>query len=394
MGVEQELSLHDLKEAARRYLPKMVFDYIEGGAEDETCLRRNRAAWDGLQLLPRTLRDVSQVDVSVELFGRTYAAPFGISPMGMTGICRRDADLLMAKAAHEAGLPFLLAGASNGSIERVAEVAPSAWYQLYVPKDSAIRKDMIRRAAEAGLETLVVTIDVPIYSKRERDIKNGWVRPYKPTLAAKLEALRHPAWLLAYLRNGIPYLENWQQYAPDGANPIEVASFYATQSFAIQTWDVLAEIREQWRGNLLLKGVLHPEDAAHSVEAGADGIIVSNHGGRQFDRAPSPVTMFPQVHAAVAGRIPVMVDSGIMRGSDIVAARCMGASFAFLGRPALYAVAAYGSAGVERLIAILQQEMKLALATMGCPNVRDCGPEYLAPSAGEQSGRKFAPPRA
>lgn len=377
MGVQQELSLHDLKEAARRYLPKMVFDYIEGGAEDETCLPRNRAAWESLQILPRTLRDVSRVDTGVELFGRKFAAPFGIAPMGMTGISRKDADLLMAEAAHEAGLPFVLAGASNGSIERVAKVAPSAWYQLYVPRDPAIRTDMISRVADAGLDTLVVTVDVPIYSKRERDIKNGWVRPYKPTWASKFEALTHPAWLLAYLRDGIPFLENWQKYAPPGANSIEVASFYATQSFAVQTWDVIAEIREQWKGNLVLKGVLHPEDGARAVEAGVDGIIVSNHGGRQFDRAPPPSVMFPQVHAAVAGRIPVMVDSGIMRGSDIVAAMCMGASFAFLGRAALYSVAAYGIPGVERMIAILQQEMHLTMATMGCPNLHDLGPEYL-----------------
>lgn len=381
MGVDKELSLYDLKEAARRYLPRMVFDYIEGGAEDESCCTRNRAAYEALQILPRYLRDVSEVTYSTELFGRAYAAPFGISPMGMTSITRKDADLLMARAAHEAGLPFLLAGASNGSIENVAKVAPSAWYQLYVPRDPAIRSDLISRVADAGLETLVVTIDVPIYSKRERDIRNGWVRPYNPTWASKIEALGHPAWLLAYLRSGIPYLENWQAYAPKGANPIEVASFYATQSFAVQTWDVLAEIRAQWKGNLVLKGVLHPDDAEKAVEAGADGIIVSNHGGRQFDRAPAPVAMLPMIQAAVAGRIPVMIDSGIMRGSDIVAAMCLGASFTFLGRGALYAVAAYGIPGVERMIAILQQEMHLTLATMGSPNVRDLGPGYLVKPA-------------
>jgi len=382
MRVEKENSLYDLKEAARRYLPKMVFDYIEGGAEDETCCDRNRASYEALQILPRYLRDVSLINRSVELFGRTYAAPFGISPMGMTAISRKNADLLLAQAAHEANLPFVLAGASNSSIESVARVAPSAWYQLYIPRDPAIRADLIKRVADAGLETMVVTVDVPIYSKRERDIRNGWIRPYKPTWASKIEALRHPAWLLAFLRSGIPYLENWQPYAPPGANPIEVAGFYATQSFAVQTWDVLGEIREQWRGNLVLKGILHPEDAAMAVEAGADGIIVSNHGGRQFDRAPAPAAMFPAVHKAVQGRIPVMIDSGIMRGSDIVAAMCMGASFSFLGRGALYAVAAYGSAGVERMIAILLQEMHLTLATMGCPDVRRLDASYLRQSGG------------
>src|SRR5262249_28449962 len=177
------------------------------------------------------------------LFGRTYASPLGIAPMGMTAMTRRNADLLLAEAAHAANLPFVLSGASNSSIEKVAKVAPTAWYQLYIPKDPALRAAFIRRVADAGLKTLVVTIDVPIYSKRERDIRNGWIRPYKPSLAATLEALRHPAWVLEYLRNGIPYLENWQTYAPPKASPIEVAGVYAKQAFAVQTWDILKEIR-------------------------------------------------------------------------------------------------------------------------------------------------------
>jgi len=377
MSAAKANSIRDLKEAARRRLPRIIFDYIEGGAEDETCIDRNRQGWESLEIVPRFLRDVSGVEQSVSLFGRTYASPFGIAPMGMTAITHRDADLLLAEAAHAANIPFLLSGASNSSIEKIAKVAPSAWYQLYVPRDPAIRGDLIRRVTDAGLGTLVVSIDVPIYSKRERDIRNGWIRPYKPTLEAKLEAMRHPGWVIDYLRRGIPYLENWQTYAPPGANPIEVANVYAKQSFAVQTWDILQEIREQWKGPLVLKGVLHPDDAARAVEAKADGIIVSNHGGRQFDRAPTPVAMFPAVHATVQGCIPVMVDSGIMRGSDIVAAMCMGASFAFIGRAALYAVAAYGKPGVDRAIAILQQEIHLALATMGCPRVSDADVAYL-----------------
>jgi L-lactate dehydrogenase (cytochrome)/(S)-mandelate dehydrogenase len=380
MGAEKANSIRDLKEAARRRLPRIIFDYIEGGAEDETCIIRNRQGWESLEIVPRFLRDVSGVEQSVELFGRSYASPFGIAPMGMTAITHRDADLLLAQAAHEANIPFLLSGASNSAIEKIAKVAPSAWYQLYVPRDPAIRADLIRRVADAGLGTLVVSIDVPIYSKRERDIRNGWIRPYKPTLEARLEAIRHPGWVLDYLRRGIPYLENWQTYAPPGASPIEVANVYAKQSFAVQTWDILQEIREQWRGPLVLKGVLHPDDAARAVDAGADGIIISNHGGRQFDRAPTPVAMLPAVHAAVKGRIPVMVDSGITRGSDIVAAMCMGASFAFIGRAALYAVAAHGKPGVDRAIAILQQEILLALATMGCPRIGDVDPTYLRQS--------------
>ena len=377
MPVDKEISIRDLKEAARRRLPRIIFDYIEGGAEDETCVDRNRAALDRLEILPRYLRDVSQVNQQVDLFGRRYASPFGIAPMGMTAITRRDADLLLASAAHQANLPFVLSGASNSSIEKVAAVAPTAWYQLYVPRDEEIRRDLIRRVAAAGLETLVVTIDVPIYSKRERDIRNGWVRPYNPTFRAKLEALRHPGWIAQYLRYGIPYLENWQVYGRPGMSAIEVAGVYAAQAFAVQTWDIVKRIRDEWSGNLVLKGILHPQDAELAIDVGAQGIIVSNHGGRQFDRAPAPAAMFPAVHAAVRERIPVMIDSGIARGSDIVATMAMGAAFTFIGRAALYAVAAYGQAGVARAIAILQQEMTLTLATMGCPDVRELDSGYL-----------------
>jgi L-lactate dehydrogenase (cytochrome)/(S)-mandelate dehydrogenase len=382
MGPKQANSIRDLKGAARRRLPRMIFDYIEGGAEDEGCIDRNLAAWAGLELVPRYLRGIAKTNQATTLFGREYASPFGIAPMGMTAITHRDADLLLAQAAHEANIPFILSGAGNSSIEKIAKLAPSAWYQLYIPRDPAIRRDLIRRTADAGLGTLVVTVDVPIYSKRERDIRNGWVRPYKPSFASRLEALRHPGWLIDYLRTGIPFLENWQAYAPAGAGAFDVTNFYAAQSFGVQTWDLLAEIREQWRGSLVLKGILHPGDAARAVEAGADGIIVSNHGGRQFDRAPTPVAMLPGVLAAVKGRIPVTIDSGVMRGSDIVAAMSMGAAFAFIGRAALYAVSAYGKAGVDRAIFILQQEITLTLTTIGCADVKDLGPDYLACTKG------------
>jgi L-lactate dehydrogenase (cytochrome)/(S)-mandelate dehydrogenase len=377
MTAAKATSTHDLKEAARRRLPRIIFDYIEGSAEDELCAARNRAAFDDLQLVPRYLRDVSKVNQSVELFGRKYSSPFGIAPMGMTAITYKDADLLLAEAAHAANVPFILSGASSSSIEKVARIAPTAWYQLYIPRDTTIRADLIKRVADAGMKVLVVTIDVAVYSKRERDIRNGWIRPYNPTIAAKLEAACHPDWVFSYLKNGIPYLENWQKYAPPKATPIEVAGIYAKQSFAVQTWDVLKEIREQWRGPMVLKGVMHPADAMQAVEEGADGLIVSNHGGRQFDRAPSPLSVFPQIDAAVDGRIPVMIDSGVTRGSHIVGAMCMGAQFGFIGRAALYAVAAYGLSGVERVIAILQQEINLALATLGCPDVRKLDDSYL-----------------
>ncbi len=377
MRADKATNLDDFKQAARRYLPRMIFDYIEGAAEDELGLSRNRAAFQSIELVPRYLRDVSSVDQSASLLGRTHALPVGIAPTGMAGITRRDADLLLAEAAHRAGTPFILSGASNSSIEKIAQIAPSAWYQIYVPKREDIRRDQIRRIGDAGLETLVFTVDIPIYSKRERDIRSGWVRPYKPALRSRIEALRHPLWLLNFFRNGIPTLENWLPYCPPGSGPMDVTGFFAEQAFAVQTWDLLRDMRDQFKGKLVLKGILSAEDAAMAVEAGVDGIIVSNHGGRQFDKAPAALTVLPEVCDAVAGRIPVMIDSGITRGSDVVAALCLGASFAFVGRATLYAVASHGQAGVERVLEILKQEIYLAMSSIGCTKLEQLDRSYL-----------------
>ena len=377
MRADQAINLEDFKQAARRYLPRMIFDYIEGAAEDELALARNRTAFETIELVPRFLCDVSTIDQSAALMGNVHAFPVGIAPTGMAAITRCDADLLLAEVAHAAGVPFILSGASNSAMEKIAAIAPSAWYQIYVPKREDIRRDQIRRVADAGLGTLVFTVDIPIYSKRERDIRSGWVRPYTPSWGSKIEALRYPRWLLNYLRTGIPTLENWLPYCPPGSGPMDVTGFFAEQAFAVQTWDLLRDMRDQFKGRLVVKGILSAEDAAMAVEAGVDGIIVSNHGGRQFDKGPAALTVLPGICDAVAGRVPVMIDSGINRGSDVVAALCLGASFAFVGRATLYAVASHGREGVTRALDILRQEIHLAMASIGCIRLSQLDRSYL-----------------
>jgi L-lactate dehydrogenase (cytochrome)/(S)-mandelate dehydrogenase len=378
VNVDRALNIGELRRLALRRIPRIVADYIEGGLDDETCLDRNISAWSKYHLLPRYLVDVTKREQSAILFGCTYSCPFGIAPTGMAAIARRDADLLLAKAAVAANIPFIISGASTASVEAVAQVAPRhAWYQLYMARDKKITEDMVRRARDAGIETLVVTVDVPVQGNRERNIRNGWVRPYRPTLSATMEALTHPQWLIEYLRYGLPYFENWVPYAEAGASPQSVAGFIATQMPSAHTWRDFEAVRRLWPGNLVIKGIVRPTDAVQAVALGTDGIIVSNHGGRQLDRSPASVDLFPAVRAAVGKEVTVMIDGGVRRGADIVAAWCLGAQFVFVGRPMLYGVAAGGLRGASRAISILRNELDLVMAQLGCATIAELGPAFL-----------------
>lgn len=381
MKLQSALSIDDLRKMARSRLPRVIYDYLEGGAEDEMCLDTNESAFARQRFLPRYLVDISQRDQSMTLFGQTYASPFGIGPTGMIAMARPRADLLLARAAAEADLPFIISGASTASIEDIASIAPKSWYQHYPCKDPAITADLLNRVSAAGLKTLVVTVDVPLHSKRERNVRSGWVRPYKPTLPVMLEAIRHPAWVFDYLRTGLPYMENYRTYAPPGTNARALTSFYADQVPTKHSWQMIESLRAAWRGNLVLKGVLHPDDATKAAELGVDGLIVSNHGGRQLDHAAAPIELLPAVVAAVGDRMTVMIDSGIRRGADIAASLCHGASFTFVGRATAYGVSVGGLEGARKAIDILKRELDLACGQIGCPAARDLGPRFLAPSS-------------
>src|SRR5215207_9687221 len=351
MRLDDAINIEDLHRMAKRRLPKVAFDFIEGGLEDERGLDRNTAAFQKHMLLPRYLVDVSTRDQSQTIFGKTFASPFGISPTGGAGLFRRGADLMLAEAAASANIPYIMSGSSNDSMEAAARVAPNnTWYQLYAARDAAISENLIRRAADCGLQALVLTVDVPVHSKRERNMRNGFANirgnwlsaalSLKPTLLA--EAMTHPGWIIEYIRHGgTPALENWLPYAGANATAEDTVKFNRSQVPAhAQTWKDLEKYRRLFPRNLVVKGIMDPRDAVRAAEIGCDGVIVSNHGARQLDQAPASLEVLPAIKAAVGDRMTVMLDSGVRRGADILIAMCLGAEFCFFGRPTLYGAAA------------------------------------------------------
>jgi L-lactate dehydrogenase (cytochrome)/(S)-mandelate dehydrogenase len=393
MALADALSIGDLRHMARRRLPRLLFELIESGVEDERGLLHNRAAFESFRLLPRYLVDVTNCRQETELWGTRYASSFGFAPTGFAGLLRPGAELMLARAAAAANVPMILSGASIAAMEDVAKAAPhNAWYHLYPAREGRITEDLVRRAGDAGFSALVLTVDNPVYPKRERDTRNGFKHPMRLRLGTILEALIHPGWATQYIRSGgMPRMENWAAYLPAGASGQDVASFFRSQSPCVQTWRNLETLRRQWRGRLVLKGIQHPDDAARAVDAGIDGIIVSNHGGKSFDPLPSPLETLPLIRERVGDAMVLMLDSGIRRGSDILIARCLGAQFTFVGRAALYGVAAGGEAGAQRTIDILRQEIGLSLALIGCTDIAELGLKNLLqprPSSSLQSRMK------
>ena len=378
MNICDAINLEDLRHMAKRYLPKIAFDYIEGGVDDEDGLNHNQAAFRRHRLIPQYLVDIATRNQTARLFGHDYASPFGIAPTGLAALFRPGADMMLAQAAREANIPFILSGASTGSIEDLGKLAPDhGWYQLYAARDKTISEDMIRRVHEAGLKTLVFTVDVPIHAKRERNRRNGFSRPLKLSLATKIEALRHPHWLAGYLKNGKPTFANWAAYAGDDPTSDQVADLVATQTPAPITWRDVENFRNLWPDFLVLKGIMSTTDAVRAADMGVDGIIVSNHGARQLDRAPSPLDVLPAIKAAVGERMTVMFDSGIRRGSDVLTALCLGAEFVFLGRSTLYGVTVGGLAGATHAIDILRGEIDVVMGQAGISDFGQLGPDRI-----------------
>ena len=389
--IDQAINIDDLKRLAKRRLPKIMFDFIEGGVEDEVGLHTNARAFRDLRLVPRYYVDTSKREQRATLFGRTYASPFGIAPTGMAGAFRRDAELYLAEAAAAADLPYLMSGASNAAMEAGAKLAPKhLWYQIYGARDRSFQLDLVKRAKDLGLSTIAVTCDVPVSSNRERNRRNGFVRPLRMTLPTILEAMLHPAWVINHYRaGGLPMLGNWQSYAPSGSTPDQVADLFAKQTpDASQTWADLEAIRAAWPGKLLLKGVMHPEDARIATALGVDGLIVSNHGARQLDMMPSPLDMLPMIRNAVGPDVPLLLDSGVRRGSDVVAALCLGADFVMTGRATLYGATAGGLDGVKKAVSILQREIDLVLGQLGAVNLDALGPHFLLDTVRAEEERR------
>jgi L-lactate dehydrogenase (cytochrome)/(S)-mandelate dehydrogenase len=378
VNLDRAINIEDLRRLAKRRLPKIAFDFIEGGLEDERGLARNERAFAGFDLVPRYGVDVSTCDQTTTLFGRTYSGPLGIAPTGLAALFRPGADMMLATAAKAANVPFIMSGTGTGLIEDLGKLAPQhGWYQLYVARERSISEDMIRRVGDAGLSTLVITVDVPVNSKRERNLRNGFTRPLKLTFRTRIEALRHPGWLAEYLGTGMPTLSNWKPYARLGAAASEVADFVAQQTPVPVLWRDIETFRRLWPGKLVIKGIMHPDDAVRCAALGCDGVIVSNHGGRQLDRSPASIEVLPAVAAAVGDKIAVMFDSGIRRGSDAIVALCLGAKYVFVGRPTLYGAAAGGTAGAARALAIFRDEIGRTMVQMGASSIASLGPQFL-----------------
>jgi L-lactate dehydrogenase (cytochrome)/(S)-mandelate dehydrogenase len=381
MNVKHAINIDDLRKMAKRRLPRIAYDFIEGGVEDELGIVRNEASFDRERLVPHYLVDVSKRDQSTDLFDRKYASPFGVSATGLAALFRPGADLMLAEAAAAANIPFMMSGMSTASIEEAAKVAPShSWYQLYVARKREITLDLIRRVRDAGFSTLVLTVDVPVATKRERNLRNGFALPPKLSTTTMLDALRHPGWIAGYLRYGMPRFENWAQYARANSTTRQINSFAAIQAPASTvTWKDLDEFRQLWPRHLVLKGIMYRGDAVRAAEAGVDGIIVSNHGGRQLDQAPAPLEVLPIIREAVGDKMTLMLDGGIRRGADIVMALCHGARFVMVGRATLYGAAAGGIEGVRRAIAILREEVDLIMGQIGCPTIAEMDESFLMP---------------
>jgi len=361
------LCLDDFETAARRHLPRPIFGYVAGAVESNRSYRDNREAFDDYRFLPRVLVDISRRSTQTTLFGQTHSVPFGIAPMGIEALYAYRGDLVLARTAAHAKLPMIMSGSSLIRLEDVAADSPGTWFQAYLPGDPAQIEALIARVAAAGFQTLVITVDTPVSANRENNVRTGFSTPLRPSLRLAWDGLSHPRWLFGtFLRtivqHGMPHFEN--NYATRGA---PILSSRVARDFAARghlNWAHFARIREIWKGRLVIKGVLAADDARLACDHGAQGIIVSNHGGRQLDGAVAPLRVLASVVAACPG-VPVMMDSGVRRGTDVLKALALGARFVFVGRPFAYAAAIAGEAGVAHAIDLLTQEVSRDMAMLG-----------------------------
>jgi (S)-mandelate dehydrogenase len=371
-------SIEDLRQAARRRLPRAIFDFFDGGAEEERTLRDNRAAFERLRIAPRTLMDVSNVDTSATILGGAAKLPICIAPTGAVGFGWRGGDLALARAAAARGIPYTLSTAATASIEAIAAAAPGRlWFQAYIFHDRAYSYGLIERARRAGYEALVVTADVQVGGKRERDHRNELTVPFRYTPRNVLGFAARPLWALDMLLRGVPRQENLAGLAPPKADASTLASSVGRNMDAALDWDALKTIRDLWPGKLLLKGVLRADDAARAVALGCDGVIVSNHGGRQLDGAVASLDALPAVVRAVGGRASVLMDGGVRRGADVFKALALGAEAVLVGRATLFGVAAAGEPGARRALDILADELVRTMQLGGTRRLGEIGPELL-----------------
>jgi L-lactate dehydrogenase (cytochrome) len=373
------LSLDDFEPAARRHLPRPIFGYICGAVEDNAALRDNRAVFDEFGFRPRVLVDTSRRTTATTLFGHTYSAPFGIAPMGISALSAYRGDLVQARAAQAANIPMIMSGSSLIRLEEVCSACPGTWFQAYIPGETERITALVDRVAQAGFKTLLVTVDTQVNSNRENNIRSGFSTPLRPSLRLAWDGITRPDWLVntalrTLLKHGMPHFEN--SYRERGAPMLSATVERDFSKRDHLDWTHVAAIRKQWQGRFVLKGVMSAEDAKIARDHGADGIIVSNHGGRQLDSTVSPLRVLPSI-VAVSGDMTVMMDSGIRRGTDVLKALALGAKFVFVGRPINYAAAIAGEAGVRHAISILATEIQRNMGMLGLNALSEIGPERL-----------------
>lgn len=364
----------DLRARARKRLPNFAFEYVDGGAGTDTGIARNWDAFNAIEMVPRYGRVVSPPPTDVELFGKLYSAPIGIAPIGGPGTGFPGAETYFAKAAQAARVPYTLGVLSAITIEQAAELAPDVlWLQLYrFPKNEhKIGMDLVKRATAAGVNALMLTWDSPVRTTRPREVKSGIMAPFNLTNRLRMDAMRSPHWLFSMIRNGIPRFVSLRPYMNGKTSIEDSTKFIRSEAGGAFTWDEIARYRDAWKGPLLLKGVLHPADAERAVAAGIDGLVVTNHGGRQIDALPASIDALPAIAAQVGGKAEIIVDSGVRSGVDVARAIALGANAGFAGKAFLWSLGALGGDGPAHMIDLFKEDLSATLGQLGCYTVAE-----------------------
>ena len=371
-------SVTDLRNRAMVKMPKFAFEYLDGGCNEDINLDKNRSDLQKVELIPQYLSKFDKSDIKTELFGHTYDAPFGISPVGLQGLMWPNAPEILAKAAFDHNVPFLLSTVTTSSIERIAEITEGkSWFQLYHPTDEKVKVDLLNRAAHAGTDVLVILADVPTFGYRPRDVRNGLAMPPSMSVKNILEVCTKPHWAIQTLIHGQPAFRTMEAYMPKGLNLKKLGEFMDTTFSGRLNEDRIASIRDQWKGKLVIKGVVSEEDTQKAIDLGIDGLIVSNHGGRQLDAGQSSIVPMTQLAKKYKEQIKIMVDSGLRGGPDIARAMASGADFTFMGRSFMYGVGALGKEGGNHTISLMKREFQQVMDQVCCEKVTDL-PNFLA----------------
>ena len=377
-SLKRALAISDLRARSLRRLPRVIAEYLEGGAEDETTLANNRNAFDTFTFRPRVLRDVSSINTGSNLFNAPCPLPFGIAPTGFNGLFWHEGDQALARAAAKAGIPFAQSTVSNASIAQIAQQnLQRHWFQLYLYGSDDVWKTLVDEAGRQGCEAILLTVDTAVLGGREWDRRN-YVAGFTPSMSTRIEALRHPEWLWQVARRGLPSFPNLADFVPGQDKGLHaVAGWSLANQRPGADWSTVAEIRKAWHGKLIIKGIQHIDDLRTAIDAGADGVVLSNHGGRQLDRSASPVHLVKSARGVADKDFTILVDSGFRRGAEIVQALALGADAVLLGRAFLYGLAAAGEDGVTRVIEILASELQRTMALLGVAKISELKPELL-----------------